>query len=102
MEKQNAELEQGTPQVKLPCGLLDPKEWERLQDFQNRPHAEDLSKEEVKKILMDSEVMHPYKRNMVPVDSDAFCWAVKLFTGHVVKAKNRKNGVIQFECCNFM
>ena len=100
MEKQNALPEQGTPQVKLPCGLLDPKEWERLQKFQNRPHAEDLIKEEVKRILMDSEVMHPYKRTMVPVDSDAFRWAVKLFTGQVVKAKNKKRGVIHFECCN--
>ena len=102
LETENAEPEQGTPQVKLPCGLLDPKEWERLQDFQNRPHAEDLSKEEVKRILMDSEVMHPYKRTIVPVDSDAFRWAVKLVTGHIVKAKNKKKGIIQFECCNFM
>ena len=39
-------------------------------------------------------------RTMVPVDSNAFRWAVKLVTGQIVKAKNKKKGVIQFECCN--
>ena len=102
MEKQNALPLQETPEAELPCGILDQKEWKKLQEFQNRPHAEELNKEQVQNILMNSELVHPYKRLIVPVDSDAFRWAVKLVTGHIVKAKNRKRGVIQFECCNFI
>ena len=87
-------------QVKLPSGVLNPKEWEKLQNFKNRRHAEELSKEELKSIILSNNIQHPYIRTMVPVDSNAFRWAVKIVTGQIVKAKNKKRGVFQFECCN--
>lgn len=91
-----------TPEVKLPSGLPDQTEWEYLQEFKNRPHAQELSKEQVKSLMLSKEVVHPYKRTMLPVDSDAFRWAVKLFTGQVVTAKHNKKGVTHFECCNLV
>lgn len=86
--------------IQLPCGVFDQEEWERINKFENRPHAAELTKEEVKEIMMDVNVKHPYKRTMVPVDSEAFGWAVKLYTGEVIKAKNRKERFMNFECCN--
>lgn len=87
---------------RLPCGILDPNEWMRLKDHQNRVHAESLGKQEVKAILLDQNYKHPFKRTVVPVDSDSFRWAVKLTTGQIVKAKRKKQGVIHLECCNII
>ena len=102
MERPTELLESEENGVKLPSGVLNCREWEKLQNFSNRPHAEELSKEEVKSIILSNNIQHPYMRTMVPVDSNAFRWAVKLVTGQIVKAKNKKRGVFQFECCNLI
>ena len=81
-------------------GLLDPKEWNHLKEFENRDHEEELAKDQVKAVVMDQEIKHPHMRKMVPVDSDAFRWAVSLVTGEIVKARNRHQGVMHLECCN--
>lgn len=104
MEVEVPSLENGLEHQEqtLPSGILDPEEWNRMKDFQNRHHAEDLSKEEVKAIILDQNCKHPFKRTIVPVDSDAFRWATKLTTGQIIRAKRRKQGVIHFECCNII
>lgn len=86
----------------LPSGILDPSEWMHLKDFQNRVHSETLDKEEVKAIILDQNYKHPFKRTMVPVDSDSFKWAAKLTTGRIIRAKRRKLGVMHLECCNII
>ena len=87
---------------RLPSGILDQDEWKWLTNFENRPHSEELSKEQVKEIILDEDYKHPFKRTMVPVDSDAFRWAVKITTGQIVKAKGNKRVVMHFECCNII
>lgn len=87
---------------RLPCGILDPDEWYRLTNHQNRDHSEELTKEEVKEIIFDKSFKHPFKRTMIPVDSNAFRWATKLITGQVIKAKTKHVGVSHFECCNII
>ena len=87
---------------RLPSGILNPDEWKKLQSIQNRAHSERLTKEQVKEIILDKNYKHPFKRMMVPVDSDAFRWAVKLTTGQIVKVKQRKQTVIHLECCNII
>ena len=87
---------------RLPSGIQDQDEWKKLQSIQNRPHSENLSKEQVKAIILDENIKHPFKRTMVPVDSDAFRWAVKITTGQIVKAKGSKRVVMHFDCCNII
>ena len=34
-------------------GLLDPKEWNRLKEFENRDHEEELAKDQEKAVIID-------------------------------------------------
>ena len=86
----------------LPAGIPDPNEWKLLKEFENRYRVEELSKDEVKKIIEDQNFKHPFKRTMVRVDSVAFRWACQMVTGKILKAKHKKMGVIHFECCNII
>lgn len=102
MEEEDFIRDAQIQEVKLPCGILDSNEWSRLVNHQNRDHSEELTKEEVKEIMLNEQCLHPFKRRMVPVDSNAFKWATKLVTGQVIKAKTKHQGVLHFECCNLI
>ena len=58
MERPTELLESEENGVKLPSGVLNCSEWEKLQHFSNRPHAEELSKEEVKSIILSNNIQH--------------------------------------------
>ena len=86
----------------IACGSLDPQEWAKLGFFENRNHLQDLSKEKLKDIIMDTDCKHPFQRFLIRVDSDVFNWAVKIVTGEIIKAKRNKKGVMHLECCNII
>ena len=56
MKEEESFQEETNQQAEIPpCEIHDSNEWNRLQDFENRDHAEELSKEEVKTIIQDQD-----------------------------------------------
>ena len=102
MQPGSPQSQEEAPAAKLHSGIQSKEEWERLKDYKNRPHAEELSRDHVRDIILDPNPVHPFKRIMVPVASNAFRWACKIVTGNIFKGKLKKKGVIHFECCNLI
>ncbi len=54
MKEEESFQEETNQQAEIPpCGILDSNEWNRLQDFENRDHYEELSKEVGKTTIQD-------------------------------------------------
>lgn len=83
------------------AGIPTISEFKRLSDIKNRNVNTFMSPQDVRKSIYEPAV-HPYKRTMIGINTDAFETAVDELTDAIKKAKNDKKGVFHLQCCNIV